>query len=126
MLPDLNGTDSGASPEAESTVNAKGGLQSKLTGRYDLLGPKALVRLAGVLGYGATKYAPNNWRAIDEPDHLNHALMHIFHHIGGDRSDDHLGHAFCRLMMAIETEDPSYDYLKIELGAAKKSSGGAT
>ena len=94
-------------------------MQSELDGAYDLLGPKAMARLAGVLAYGAKKYARNNWRAIDEHDHLSHALMHVFAHMAGDRSDDHLGHAFCRLMFAIETEDPDYDYLKVEVGAAK-------
>ena len=37
-------------------------------------------------------------------DHLNKALIHVMAHQAGDTSDDHLGHAAGRLMMALEID----------------------
>ena len=106
----------GVGPEAETVTNEKGGRQSRTVGAFHLIGGKSLFRLAGVLEYGATKYKVNNWRLISYEDHLNHALQHLAALLAGDRQDDHLGHAFCRLMMAIETEDPEWDPLAIREG----------
>ena len=70
-----------------------------------------VVRIAKVLQYGASRYAPNNWRLIPEEEHINHALIHIIAHIAGDRQDDHINHALCRLMMAYATEkSDGFDY----------------
>ena len=63
-----------------------------------------LTRIAKVLQYGADRYEPNNWRLIPQEEHINHALIHIIAHLAGDRQDDHLDHALCRLMMAYATE----------------------
>jgi Domain of unknown function (DUF5664) len=113
-----NGVDSGAAPDAPVIANAKGGMQSKLEGRYDLIPGEALVRLANVVGLGARKYAVNNWRAIEYEAHLNHALMHLVALMNGDRSDDHLGHALCRLAFAVATEDPDHDFKRVTVGLA--------
>jgi len=53
---------------------------------------------------GAQRYEKDNWRGIDLDDHLNHALVHIYAHLAGDAQDDHLAHAFCRMMMAVAVE----------------------
>ena len=63
-----------------------------------------VVRIAKVLQYGASRYAPNNWRLISQEEHINHALIHIIAHLAGDTQDDHLDHALCRLMMAYATK----------------------
>ena len=63
-----------------------------------------VVRIAKVLQYGASRYKANNWRLIPQEEHINHALIHIIAHLAGDRQDDHLDHALCRLMMAYATE----------------------
>jgi Domain of unknown function (DUF5664) len=60
--------------------------------------------LAQVLKDGADKYGPDNWRKIGRADHLNHCLAHIFAHLAGDSGDEHLTHAACRLLFAMETE----------------------
>lgn len=92
------------SPDAPIVTNAQGGSQSQLDLRFDLLDTKAMFRLASILNYGANKYGDNNWRNIPTRDHINHALTHIFAYLQNDQQDDHLGHAFCRLMMALGTE----------------------
>ena len=54
---------------------------------------------------GAAKYGDNNWeRGFPINDILNHALAHVFKHLSGDRTEDHLGHAAANLLMAIHTE----------------------
>jgi hypothetical protein len=70
-----------------------------------------MIRIAKVLQYGASRYAPNNWRLIPQEEHINHALIHIVAHLAGDTQDEHLDHALCRLMMAYATEkSPDFDY----------------
>jgi hypothetical protein len=94
----------GVGPDAPIVTNAQGGMQSKVERAFHLMDGKAMFRLAGVLHIGAQRYARDNWRKIDCEDHINHALQHLFAYQAGDRQDDHLGHAFCRLMMACATE----------------------
>jgi hypothetical protein len=65
---------------------------------------KQMIRIAKVLQYGASRYAPNNWRLIPQEEHINHALIHLIAAVAGDTQDDHIDHAMCRLMMAYATE----------------------
>ncbi len=86
-------------------TNKNGGKQTKLDYGFYLIDAKAMFKLAEVLNYGAGKYEKDNWRKIPVEDHINHALAHIFAYMAGDEQDDHLSHAFCRLMMAVALED---------------------
>lgn len=95
------------SSNAPTITNDKGGKQSQLSYRFDLLDTKAMFQLASILHQGAIKYGDNNWRNIPAQDHINHALVHIFAYLHHDTQDDHLGHAFCRLMFALDTEHDS-------------------
>jgi len=108
-------------PDVPLVVNEKGGKQSKSPYRFDLVDGKAMFRLAGVLAYGATRYAPNNWRLISLQDHLNHALQHLFAYLAGDTQDDHLGHALCRLMFAVAKQEmgDNFEAMKIQTEEAK-------
>lgn len=65
---------------------------------------KRLMMIGRTLQYGATRYAPNNWRLIPQEEHINHALLHLLALYSGDKQDDHLSHALTRLMMASATE----------------------
>lgn len=95
------------SPDAPTTTNEKGGVQSHVPVRFDLIDGKALFAAAAVLYEGAEKYAPGNWRLISVRDHLNHLLMHTYAYLSGDRTDDHLSHAVCRAIFALAVElDP--------------------
>jgi hypothetical protein len=64
---------------------------------------RAVLELAATLAPAAIKYGEDNWRRIPRKDHVNHALAHIFAHLAGDDADDHLNHAACRLLFAMET-----------------------
>jgi len=94
----------GVGPDAPTVFNEAGGGQSSTPYRCDLLPPKALLATAKVLEEGARKYAPNNWRRIPREDHLNHLLVHVLAFLAGDQSDEHLAHAACRILFAMETE----------------------
>ncbi len=102
----------------EIEINEKGGAQSKLDGRYDMVPGEAIQRIAGVFAEGAQRYARNNWRRIAYEDHVDHALQHLAKLIADDRSEDHLGHAATRLLMAIAMENP--DFLFTALGPEVK------
>lgn len=97
----------GVGPDAPIVINEHGASQSASPYRCDLLPPLAILKIAEVLKHGAEKYAPNQWRKISSADHLNHVLVHLLAHMAGDTSDDHTGHALCRMAMfyeAVEAE----------------------
>jgi len=100
------GVIEGIGPDVPVEENERGGKQSKSPYRFDLMDGYAMFRLAKVLADGEKRYpTPDNWRHIDEEDHVNHALQHLFGWLSGDTQDDHLGHAFCRLMFAIGVQE---------------------
>ena len=78
--------------------------------RLDLLPAEALVEIGAVLGAGAEKYAPHNWRKGFAYSRLiAAALRHIFAWVGGEDKDpetgrSHLAHAACCLMFLITFE----------------------
>ncbi len=90
-----------ADPDAPMTTNEKGGSQSDIPVRFDLIDAKAMFEMAKVLDHGAKKYGANNWRKIDVDDHLNHLLMHTYAYLAGDRTDEHLSHILCRATFAL-------------------------
>jgi hypothetical protein len=74
---------------------------------YHLFSKIAMERLAKTLAYGSQKYGAYNWeKGLPVSDCLNHAYEHIYEFLDGDRRTepeiDHLGHAFCNLMFAID------------------------
>jgi hypothetical protein len=89
-----------ASKDALTTTNEKGGSQSYIPVRFDLIDGAALFKMAAVLHEGAETYGENNWRNIPVKDHLNHLIMHAYAYLAGDDSDDHLSHIMCRATFA--------------------------
>lgn len=89
-----------ASTEVPTTTNERGGRQSLIPVRFDLIDGPALFEMAAVLHTGAKKYGEENWRVIDVKDHLNHLIMHAYAFLSEDDSDDHLSHIMCRAMFA--------------------------
>ena len=71
--------------------------------RYDLIPGLHSVALA--MGQGAKKFGENNWRGLESSVCINHALRHIFLWLSGDRSEPHMSHAACNLLMLVELED---------------------
>lgn len=94
----------GLGPDAQVGVNERGGKQSVVPYRLDLLPPHATLAVGAVLKYGADKYGEDNWHAISTREHLAHMLAHVFAWLAHDKSDEHLEHAACRALMALEIE----------------------
>lgn len=94
----------GIGPDTPTVTNEHGGKQSDSQHRCDLLPARAVLAIAKVLNEGSRKYGDNNWRRIPRREHLNHALTHLFALLADDAQDDHLSHAACRLLFAMETQ----------------------
>jgi hypothetical protein len=72
--------------------------------RYDLISPIGLHAVARTYAEGVEKFGCCNWeQGMPVTDLLNHALAHIFKFLGGDRTEDHLGHASWNLLGAIHS-----------------------
>lgn len=74
-------------------------------GRYDLLPPAALRRLAQVYERGAAKYGDRNWE-LGQPlsRFLDSALRHTFQVLEGKTDEDHAGQAAWNLLAFIEIQ----------------------
>lgn len=106
---EIHPTVRGVGPDAPVVVNAQGAGQSKSIHHFHTMDAQALLRMAEIQAQGDEKYGPNNWRGIPVGEHINHAITHFFAWLAGDRSDDHLGHALCRAMFAVATEEGKDD-----------------
>jgi hypothetical protein len=80
--------------------------------RWDLLPLEPIKELVQVLTFGAQKYAPNNWRKVD--DGLNRyysaCLRHLVAYKSGELNDpetglSHLAHAMCNLVFMHELQE---------------------
>lgn len=78
--------------------------------RLELLPSRAVEAVGRVLTLGARKYAPDNWRKVDDLSrYTGAALRHIFAHMGGEKLDPesgehHLAHAACCLLFIVELD----------------------
>jgi len=79
--------------------------------RYDLLPAVALEQIVSVLTFGAKKYAPENWRKVDDAHsrYFAAAQRHLWAWQKGELNDketgeSHLAHAACCLMFLAEIE----------------------
>jgi len=74
-------------------------------GRFDLLPPEALSRLAKHFEGGALKYADRNWeKGIPMSRFMDSGIRHAFQFLAGADDEDHLAAAAWNFMCAIETE----------------------
>jgi hypothetical protein len=74
-------------------------------GRFDLLPPLAMNRLARHFEKGAAKYGDRNWeRGIPLSRFLDSALRHLFAYLAGRDDEDHLVAAAWNLLAALETD----------------------
>jgi hypothetical protein len=90
--------------DAPIVTNERGGRQSHVAERYDLMPTGPMKALAQILAMGAERYNDpkgKNWKKIPIEDHVNHAIAHLYEHLDGDTKEDHLGHAMCRAMFAL-------------------------
>lgn len=85
-------------------------------GRYDLLPPYALFRIALIFEVGGKQKGDRNWeKGIPLWSFFSSAVRHLFQWMSGDRTEDHLGQAAWNILCLIETEE------KIGAGALPES-----
>lgn len=74
-------------------------------GRYDLVPPDGLHRVAVHFENGAIKYGERNWeKGQPISRYVDSALRHGFAYLAGDRSEDHLAAMAWNAMCAAATE----------------------
>lgn len=95
-------------PENDPTLGRK---FDAIKDRWDLLPWDAAAEIVKVLTFGARKYAPNNWKYVDQArDRYFAALQrHMSAWWGGERLDpetglSHLAHAGCCLLFLLSLE----------------------
>jgi hypothetical protein len=78
---------------------------------YGLLPPHALEEVAKVLTIGAKKYAPNNWRYVNNGPtrYFDAAQRHLWAYKRGELTDpetgiSHIAHAICSLMFIADLD----------------------
>ncbi len=75
-------------------------------GRFDLLSPVALRRLAQLYERGAVKYGDRNWeKGQPLSRYLDSAIRHLFTYLEGDRAEDHITAAAWNCMAFVHTEE---------------------
>ena len=86
-------------------------------GRFDLIAPYALTRLAQHYENGAVKYGDRNWeKGQNLSRYLDSAMRHLVKYLGGSREEDHLAAVAWNVFSYIETEHRiSLGFLPIEL-----------
>ncbi len=66
---------------------------------------QALSVLARTLAAGRRTHRAGAWRLKPVPKHLRHARKHLDLLATGSEGEDHLAHAACRLLMALELRE---------------------
>ena len=75
-------------------------------GRFDLISPFAMMRLAKWYEMGANKYEDRNWeKGIPFHSFLNSALRHLTKYLMGWRDEDHLAAAAWNVFCLIHFEE---------------------
>ncbi len=87
---------------AAMVVTETGGRMNRSDYASELLPAKALLRASAVMASGVKSHGTDNWRKIPADVHRGRAITHLLQHQAGDTSEDHLGHALCRVLMAVE------------------------
>lgn len=75
-------------------------------GRYDLISPLAIKRLAKHFQNGAIKYGDRNWeQGIPLNSYLDSAIRHLFNYLEGMRDEDHLAACLWNVSALIHMEE---------------------
>jgi len=100
---DYDMKDSGKKDNFESGA-ARDSQENK--GRYDLISPFAMRRLAKVYEKGASKYGDRNWEKGQPMCRVfDSAIRHLNQWLMGENDEDHLGQAMWNVVTLIHNEE---------------------
>lgn len=75
-------------------------------GRYDLLPPYAIQRLAKHYENGSVKYGDNNWlKGQPISRYVDSALRHLYKYLEGHNDEDHAIAAVWNMIAVVQTEE---------------------
>lgn len=75
-------------------------------GRYELISPIMIERLAKLLQCGAIKYKSRNWeRGMELSVYMDSGMRHLFKFLEGHRDEDHLVAAIWNLQALLHIEE---------------------
>ena len=100
-------SNSGLNDSGDRSVFGYGAMRDRgeEKGRYDLLPPDAIRRLALHFQRGAKKYADRNWeKGMELHYFLDSGLRHAFDYMAGKTDEDHLAAAAWNMICAMSTE----------------------
>ncbi len=88
------------------TTNENGGKQHLEKFRMQAIPPEALLALGRIRweGHELHGYEDENYKLIPIEENIGRAMLHLTRWLNGDRTDDHLGHALCRVAFAVQQE----------------------
>ena len=79
-------------------------------GRYDLIPPSAMRRIAKHYENGAAKYGDRNWeKGQPISRYIDSSLRHIYNYLEGEQEEDHVAAAIWNLMAIIHTSEKVED-----------------
>lgn len=79
--------------------------RAKGKGRFDLISPFALMRVAKINERGAEKYDDRNWeKGMPFSIFIDSALRHIIQYVMGEEDEDHLAQAAWNLFSVMHLE----------------------
>ena len=104
------------SNDAPPSVNEQGGKQHHRPYRMQAIPPKAILEVGKVryIGYNDLGYEDDNYKLISREEHIGRALTHLFAYLSGDDSNNHLSHAACRILFALEMDIDSKELERLE------------
>lgn len=75
-------------------------------GRFDLLPPIAMIRIAKHFENGSLKYGIDNWKkGIPLRRYTDSMMRHAYKFLGGDSSEDHLSAVIWNALCLIESQE---------------------
>lgn len=97
-------TQSGLTGEQFTTGSKRDSREGK--GRYDLMSPYTMRRLARHFENGAAKYGDRNWeKGQPVSRYADSAIRHIFNYLEGQQDEDHLAAAMWNIGAMIDHEE---------------------